>query len=166
MRKARRGFTLVETVVTIGILAIVFSLLGITVSQLTGIQNNAADLASYEQGYKNADSLVNEFVSFVSVENNDLSFAYSSSSSSSLTFDATDHNGTYAFTISFSDATLNVYTPENAPSGYLSKSDWPVVKGISGVIFAFDPDISFLVAEFKLDESHSRRYEYVVRCQL
>ena len=170
MKGKRKGFTLVEAVVTLAVLGVTFSLTTIAVTQLVQVQNGAADQTAIESRYQAADSLMNEYVSFVGLNTpgeQGISFAYKSSSSSanSLVFTATYVSSTYDFVLSHNPASrvLSVTCAQTPPEGYLSKSNWTKTNQIEGVTFAYDKSLSLITAEVRLDASHQRKFAYVVR---
>ena len=168
MKGKRKGFTLVEAVVTIAVLGVTFSLTTVAVTQLVQVQNGAAEQTAIESRYQAADSLMNEYVSFVGLNTpgeQGISFAYKSSSPNSLVFTATYASSTYDFILSHDSASrvLSVTCPQTPPEGYLSKSNWTKTSRIEGVTFAYDNSLSLITAEVRLDESHQRKFAYVVR---
>jgi prepilin-type N-terminal cleavage/methylation domain-containing protein len=168
MKGKRKGFTLVEAVVTIAVLGVTFSLTTVAVTQLVQVQNSAADQTAIESRYQAADSLMNEYVSFVGLNTpgeQGISFAYESSSLNSLVFTATYAGSTYDFVLSHDSASkvLSVTCAQTPPEGYLSKSNWTKTNRIEGVAFAYDKSLSLFTAEVRLDASHQRKFAYVVR---
>jgi prepilin-type N-terminal cleavage/methylation domain-containing protein len=170
MRGKRKGFTLVEAVVTIAVLGVTFSLTTVVVTQLVQVQNSAADQTAIESRYQAADSLMNEYVSFVGLNTpgeQGISFAYNyeSSSPNSLVFTATYVSSRYDFVLSHDSASkvLSVTCAQTPPEGYLSKSNWTKTNRIEGVTFAYDESLSLITAEICLDASHQRKFAYVVR---
>lgn len=170
MKGKRKGFTLVEAVVTIAVLGVTFSLTTVAVTQLVQVQNGAADQTAIESRYQAADSLMNEFVSFVGLNTSTegeqgISFAYKSFSTDSLIFTATYAGSNYDFVLSHDSANqvLSVTCDQTPPEGYLSKSNWTKTNRIEGVTFAYDESLSLITAEIRLDALHQRKFAYVVR---
>lgn len=168
MKGKRKGFTLVEAVVTIAVLGVTFSLTTVAVTQLVQVQNGAADQTALESRYQAADSLMNEYVSFVGLKTpgeQGISFAYKSSSANSLVFTATYASSTYDFVLSHDSANqvLSVTCDQTPPEGYLSKSNWTKTNRIEGVAFSYVESLSLITAEIRLDASHQRKFAYVVR---
>ena len=174
MTKAARGFTLLETIVTIGILSIGFALTGVAVSQLVQIQNSASEVARREDTFQSVDSLLSEYVSYVSLDTALLNFELDSWNSIGVVFVGKQYDvpgGTLLASVSYSvsysseehqlEITKNVLSGE--PVGYLNKSDWKSVKGISSFSFVLDETIHFLTADVGLGEHVSRRFSYVLR---
>lgn len=168
MKGKRKGFTLVEAVVTLAVLGVTFSLTTVAVTQLVQVQNGAADQTAIESRYQAADSLMNEYVSFVGLNTpgeQGISFVYKSSSANSLVFTATYVSSTYDFVLSHNSASrvLSVTCAQTPPEGYLSKSNWTKTDRIEGVTFAYDTSLSLITAEVRLDAMHQRKFAYVVR---
>ena len=168
MKGNRKGFTLVEAVVTLAILGLTFGLTTLAISQLARIQDGATGQVSIESSYQAADEMMTEFVSFVSLKtsgDDGINFAYTSQTESSLTFTAAYHSSSYLFTLSHDSASksLKVISDPNVPAGYLAKSKWTKASHIEGVNFSFDSDLSLFNATIRLDETHSRNFAYVVR---
>ena len=168
MKGTKKGFTLVEAVVTIAILGVAFSLTTFAISQLAQVQNGAAEQVSFETRYQEADSLLNEYVSFVSLKTpgeQGISFSYKNHTSEALVFTASYLSNDYNFSLSFDSTNkkLSVTSDPSVPDGYLAKTNWPKAEGISGVSFSYDSGLSFFTAEIVLDEQHSRKFAYVVR---
>lgn len=168
MKGKRKGFTLVEAVVTLAVLGVTFSLTTVAVTQLVQVQNGAADQTAIESRYQAADSLMNEYVSFVGLNTpgeQGISFAYKSSSANSIVFTATYVSSTYDFVLSHNSASrvLSVTCAQTPPEGYLSKSNWTKTDRIEGVTFAYDKSLSLITAEVHLDATHQRKFAYVVR---
>ena len=174
MRKTKKGFTLIEVVVTLAILGVSFALTGIVVSQLTGVQNATSVLVSHETVFDNADRLISEYVSYVSVVTPSLSFQIAGSSSSVVSFegrsypdpDDRDVYASAAFSLTFDSTAKNLTVTSSSSEtleGYLAKSDWSVVKGMETVEFTYDASISLLTAVITINENLSRTFAYVVR---
>ena len=174
MAKVARGFTLIETIVTIGILAVGFSLTGVAVSQLVRVQDSASGVAHREDTFQSVDSLLGEYVSYVSVDTPVLNFELDHWSSIGVVFTGKQYDtpgGTLLASVSYSVAysseeskleiTKNVISGE--PVGYLDKSDWRTVKGISSFSFTLDETIHFLTADVGVEENTSRCFCYVLR---
>ena len=173
MTKLRKGFTLLEAIVTIAILSVGFALTGVVVSQLVRIQDSATSVANNESVFQSTDSLIGQFVSFVSVDTPLLKFEENGSSPTGVVYVATQYSkesapvSSVSFSLQYSaeNKTLSVASSviSGEPNDYLKKSDWKSVKGISALTFELDDSIHFLTADVSLGEKASRRFCYVLR---
>ncbi len=170
----RKGFTLLEAIVTIGILAVAFALTGVAVTQLIRVQDSAAAVADHESVFHSADELIGRYISFISLDTPLLSFEMTGVDSHTVTYVGTEYETPGGSVVSSASYTLEFAT-ENKTfmvstavisgtlEGYLDKNDWKTVKGIDSLEFSFDDSIDFLTVDVTLSESVSRRFCYVLR---
>ena len=175
MSKVRKGFTLLEAIVTIGILGVGFALTGVAVTQLIRVQDSAASVADHESVFHSADELMGRYFSFVALDTPLLTFERDSADPTSVVYVATEYEtsartvvvASASYTLQYSSETklLTVETDvlSGTLEGYLNKTDWSSVKGISSLSFTVDDTIDFLTADVTLDDSVSRRFCYVLR---
>ena len=86
MKRIKKGFTLVEAVVTIGIMSVVFGLSAVCFSNLFRIQNASSENTRRQAEANRINSFILDFVSFLSVETDDLNFNFESVSGTSINF--------------------------------------------------------------------------------
>ena len=172
MKRAKKGFTLVEAIVTIAVLGVTGTLTVLAVNQLTSIQNGAANQVGDETTLNRADELTNEFISYVSIaspaSSGGLSFSIDPSigqDAKEITFFASYDNKSFPYILEFDSSakTLTVSLPDNPPSGYLSKQNWTKVSNLTNVKFNYESSIHLLTADFYISETAFRRYAYVLR---
>ena len=175
MTKARKGFTLVEAIVTIAILGIGFALTGVVVSQLIRVQDAASEVADNESTFQSVDSLVSQYVSYVSLDTPLLSFERTRAEATGVSYvgkqfaSALDASpfASVSFALNWSSETKELsVTPSTisgTPEGYLAKNDWKTVKDISNANFAYDATIDFLTIDITLNDNSARRFGYVLR---
>lgn len=153
--KTRKGFTLVEAIVTIAILSIAFGLSAVAFSNLGRIQDTAAEQMAANSELDKADSLISEYISMVSVNTNSRSFSHQSHNENNLVFSS---NGSNVF-LSFSNRTL----------GYVGDGSFSEIghsetfKHINNISFAYDDDLGLLVSTVKYSSSKTIKYSYIVR---
>ena len=158
--KKRRGFTLIEATVTLGILAIASALIILVMSALVNVQNASADQEIVSKELAAIDDIVNDYVSLVSINHDDLSFEYKSSNPSSLiyTYDA------YEYVLSYvpEASTLNVTNNYDGDNQYLKYSSSITFKMVTNVVFKFDASINLLVVDVTA-MSTTTHLTYVIR---
>lgn len=176
----RKGFTLLEAIVTIGILAVAFALTGVAVTQLIRVQDSAAAVADHESVFHSVDELIGRYISFVSLDTPLLSFKMTGVDSHTVTYVGTEYETPGGSVVSSASYTLEFYAVNEFSTvnrtftvstavisgtldGYLDKNDWKTVKGIDSLEFSFDDSIDFLTVDVTLSESVSRRFCYVLR---
>lgn len=118
--KLRKGFTLIEVVVTLSIIGISTALTVVVAANLANIQSASAIQYSYAKQINDINDIANKYVSFVSLDTTSASFSYVSSTNTSITFSAsgTDLDKAYHYTFKF-DNTNNSFevTNDNNYSG-------------------------------------------------
>ncbi|MCR5348748.1 MAG: type II secretion system GspH family protein [Bacilli bacterium] len=168
MRKVRKGFTLIEATITIGILGLVFGLVAVGVSQLGAIQDSASNQVSRETKLKEADEFFLGYVSFVSLENPEVSFETAPLNENELlAFRGTSDLTSVVFAVTF-DSELHqlgviVRSKVGEVPEYLVKNDWKAVSGLSSVSVSFSASLKLITADVAVDAETSRRFAYVVR---
>ena len=84
IKAVKKGFTLIEALVTISVLVIVVGMTTVVISNMVRIQNaSSTQYEANEEIYK-AFKVTDEFISFISVNDSDLSFTYDSNTSTSM----------------------------------------------------------------------------------
>ena len=165
MKKSKKAFTLVEAVTTIAIMGVAFALTAICVSNMVKIENGASKQVAINNELAKANDSVNEYVSFVSVNTDDLSFSYKQSTESSVTF--TDGTSDYTLSSSQEHKNLVFSSTYSGDNPYLSKTFSYSFKYISHITFSFDSSISLLVGRFFVEErTVPYTYSYVLETLL
>ena len=158
MKRIRKGFTLVEAVVTISIMSIVFALSAVVISNLITIQNKSADKTAENAEIEKVESFINDYVSFVSLKTDSISFSYYQSTSDSIAFKTND----YIYTLSFSDHELGVSNNYDGSVDYLKYSKSVSLKNTNSMVFSYSDTLSLLKVESKIG-SHTHKYAFVFK---
>ena len=146
--KSRKAFTLLEAVITISILTIVIGMTAVVITNMVTIQKATSTQYEANDEISNANKIANEYVSFVSVRDSDISFVYSSSSPTSLTFSV----DTYDFSLRYSNNTLS-YSCDTEYLGdneYLKKSNSTSLNNVEAFSFTYHDDINMLEMDMTL----------------
>ena len=156
----RRGFTLSELVVTIGVIGIGTAMVISTIVSLSRIQGASADLSKKNEELNAINDICGEYVSFVSLKTDDISFSYTDSDSSHITFT----EDTYNFSLLFNEPTKALLISSNYDGDveYLKKSNSFTLKYFDSVAFAFDSEINLLSVNVSFG-SQVNHFNYVVR---
>ena len=166
MRKTRKAFTLLETVVTIGILAIAFGLAGVLVSQIVTLQNKSTDEIVLSDQRATLDDFVADYVSFISVDTDELSFSYKSSDDNTITFTAElADSSTYDYSILFVGQILTVRNnyPDEGENAYLKYQKSVRLADIQSIAFSFDTEIGLLKTTALSSEGFAWNSVHIVR---
>ena len=159
--KLRKGFTLVEVAITLGILAIALALSGIAFSNLANIQTTATDQLVANRELTKVDDLVARYVSFVSVNTPGHSFSYDGSSSETkISFSL---NAEYRYDLEYTDNSLSISTTYSGADDKLKISDSLKLEYVKSIKFTFDGSIDLLISEINYLSNKTIRYSYVVR---
>ena len=157
MRK-KSGFTLIEAIVTVGILGISSAMTILVMTSLVRVQDAAADESLVNGDFQTLDSTVNSYISLVSQKNSVHSFTYKSTSSSSLVYSlATDD-----FTLSYSNPNISISTTYSGSDESLKVSQVKELSNISNVEFDFDASINLLIVKATA-RGTVNKFTYVVR---
>ena len=156
--KKRKGFTLVETVVTLSILGIAFALTASVVAALMNVQNKASDQYVASKQLNTANNMVNDYISFVSVQSESTPFKFKSVSSKSVKYTIS----TYTFELKYEDNNLSISSNYDGSNEYLKKSASTNLNALDYVKFEYVSSVSLLIAEMKANDS-VLRYSYTLR---
>ena len=159
MRRAKRGFTLIEAVVTIAIMSVVFGLSALCFSNLFRIQDESSKNTQRQIEANRINNLVSDFVSFLSVKTDELSFSFSSKTETSIIF-VSSKSSTH--TLSYSSSQLSVTYANAGEVEYLKYENSVSLSNDSTVIFDFESTLKIL----KMDCSISGKefsYAYVLK---
>lgn len=153
--KRKKGFTLLEAVITIGILVTVIALTTVVITNMVNIQKASSTQYEANEEISKAYKVVEEYVSFVSVNDNDVSFTYESSSPNSVTFSSSDYN----FSLTYSSNTLS-YGCDTTYSGsndYLKTSNSVDLNHVESFTFTYFNDVKTLEVEITAYKQYSHR---------
>lgn len=144
--KKKRGFTVVELVATLALLGISTSLVVVVISNLANIQNASSDQYVIQDELNKIDNFTNDYISFVSLNNSDTSFAYYSSDNKSLTF---RYNNLYEYIFSYANSKLLITNNYDGSVDYFYKAGELSLKYTSNISFNYNDELNL----FKLSVS-------------
>ena len=141
----KRGFTLVELIVTIGIIALGSAMAISIIASLVAIQDVTAKQNKINDDIYSVNSICSDYVSFVSISNDDFDFAFDSSTSSNVTF----VYSTYHFNLSYLPASnsLSIDTDYDGAIDYLNFKESISLSSAKSVSFSYDAGIGLLCAD-------------------
>lgn len=156
MKKKSKGFTLIEMVTTLALLAVGVSMAIVVISNLVRTQNASTAQYNYSKQIDEARALINDYCSFVSLNtknydtNHGLSFTYVGigENKHSITFTDGDAN----FSLVFEDSYLKVINNSTSELDYLKFSKNVSVPDISEFAFNFDENLAMLETTFKVNQ--------------
>ena len=144
--KRRRGFTLIEAVITIGIMGICFGLITLVMVSLVRVQDASADENLVNSDLRILDEVVSKYTSTISLKNDSFNFEYDSCSENSLKFKwEKDAETIYKFSLDYSSPNIVISSDYDGEIEYLQIAENRKIESLSNVTFAFDEDIKLLV---------------------
>ena len=150
-----------EAVLTIGILSVAFALSAMAFSNLTRIQETATDQVVANRELNKIDDFVSEYVSFVSVKTNDISFNGNDvNDSNTVSFVL---NSTTNYSLSFGNKKLSVINDYSGSETYFNYSNNLELEYVKDIKFSYDSNIGLLISSISYLSNKSIRYSYVVR---
>ena len=159
----RRAFTVVELVVTIGILAIAFGLSVGLIVTMNSIQNANADETNKSKELTDFNDAVSSYISFVSLNTDDVSFTYDSADST--TNKIVFNYSTYHFDLKFNNSTLSMSSNYDGSNSYFEKTFQKNFSYITAVSFAYTSSLGQLVSEVTMGGSVIN-FSHIVRTAL
>lgn len=157
--KKRKAFTVIEAVITLGIMAIALGLTAVAFSNLGNIQTAATDQLVANRELTKIDDLVSRYVSIVSVDSGTHSFSSTSiEGTHALTFTS---SSSLSYTLSFSNKQISAV--QNNPS---SEIDTIEVTLVDDVKFDYDSDLGLLISHVSYLSNKKINYSYIVRTAL
>ena len=156
----KKGFTLVEAVVTIGVLTMVVTMTSLVIFNMVNIQKATAAQYEINEEIDKAYKVAEEYVSFVSVNNDELRFTYvPNTTTSSLTFSCNEYN--------FSLKYLDNYISYGCDTSYLGDNDYlkqnksVELHNVDSLSFNYDNDIKLLVMDISISGRVSHESFYL-----
>lgn len=166
--KLRKGFTLLEVVVTMAILGISTALTVVVAANLANVQNASATQFSYSKQINDINDIASKYVSFVSLNTKSISFTYASHDTKSITFNATgdEVGGTYWYRFGYNNETntFGISTNYSGDVSYLIFDYSITVKDVKndGVNFTYNSVDKILTLTINLN-GMDNHLVYVVR---
>ena len=142
MKRAKKGFTVVELVVTIALVGILAATTAITITATVRIQNEASEKTATAREVDEAATRIKEVVSFLSVQNDVCDFHFSGCTGTEVTFRNNADSASY--TLGFAEKSLylsNDYGGENRYFQYSFTLSYPHIEKID---FSFDSSLQLL----------------------
>ena len=161
MPKTRKGFTLLETIVTIGIIGLVATMTGVGISSLASLQNGASEHVAIQQDLESADNFIKKYVSTVDVNTSARKYQHHETALNSVRFDVFEDGndtGNY-YLLSFENNSLTA-----AGTGFENKT--LSVPNIRSITFNYESSIALLVVSISAKSEVSYRYAYPLRAML
>lgn len=160
MKNGKRGFTVVELVVTIAVIAVLGTMTTITISSLTNMQQDMNKMNSRNDQVNSLANKIGEVTNFLSVRiEGSIEFGYHSNTANSITF---KNRAIYEYTLSFSRQKLDFSNNYDGGSDYLRFSFSETYDLVENVTFSFDEDIYLLTATISPTTGTSLTYAYTV----
>ena len=141
MKRTRKAFTLLEAVVTIAIMSIVFGISAVCLTNLVRIQNESSENTRRHAEANRINTLISEYVSFVSIKTGDLAFNFDSETPTSITF--TTNLGS-SHILKYENDYLIVTYDYSGDVNYLKYTNVLSVQKTSSLTFDYDETIDLL----------------------
>lgn len=160
MLRARKGFTLVELIVTIGIIALGSAMAISIIASLVSIQEVTAKQNKMNDDIYSVNSICSDYVSFVSITNDDFDFTFESSSANNVTF----VYSTYHFNLTYisSSNTLSIGSDYDGNLDYLLFSESVSLSSVKNISFSFNDEIGLLCADVSF-KNITNHLSYVIK---
>lgn len=160
-RKTRKGFTIVELVMTIAILGVSTALTVLVIANVTNIQRSSTNQFVYSKQLKAIDDIANDYVSFVSLNNSAVDFNYVTDTTSSITFKCDD----YLYILSYSNHIFGITNNYDGADEYFAKTENANVDVVDDVVFSYYPELGQLVLTVKINDVDNH-LSYIFRGEL
>lgn len=169
MNKRRAGFTLVELITVMALLAIGVTMFGVVIANMVRTQNASSSQYSYARQINDTRSLINDYCSFVSLkthsydETNGITFTYVPSGDPHTSITFTDGEANY--TLSYSSGELKILNDSSSTLDYLKYSKTISVPDVQNFVVYYDQDLALVNATFSVN---AKEYHHIalVRCGL
>lgn len=142
MRKARKGFTTVELVITLALIGVLSAMSAVTIAAMVNIQGNAGQTASVTEQVDAASRKIAETVSFISVKNAVCDFEVSACEDEQITFENRANSTEYC--PGFAGTALNLTTNYAGSDPYLNYSYSEKYTSIKSIVFSYDLTLSLM----------------------
>lgn len=144
--KRRRGFTLVEAAITIGIMGICFGLITLVMVSLVRVQDASTDENLVNSDLRILDEVVTKYTSTISLKNETFDFTYDSCSENSLKFKwEKDSETVYKISLDYSKPNITISSDYDGDIDYLKIAENRKIDSLSSVTFSYDEGINMLV---------------------
>ena len=166
--KSRKGFTIIELVVTIGILSVAFGLSTVAFSNLSRIQKSATDQYVANQELDKVDNLVKEYISIVSLDTSSIKFDYEhvENADNYVKFKEKEVDPNYSYSLRYVSSTLSYFSDYSGDNDYLKQHKAEQYKYINDIKFTYSVSLALLTLDIKYNGSKTIRNSYVVRTAL
>lgn len=161
--KNKSAFTVVELVVTLGILAIAFALSTGLIVTMNSVQNANSQETNKSNELTRFNNSVSSYVSFLSINTEEIFFTFDSENSSESTVVFT--YSTYHFDLKFNESTLSMTSNYDGENTYFTKSFSYRFKYIHAVVFEYTESIGQLVSRVTIGGGVIT-YSHIVRTVL
>lgn len=161
MRRIRKGFTIIELVITIAILGVSTALTAVVISSATKVQQSTATQYEYNNTVNGIDSLLRDYVSFISVNDEKSSFTFFSCTDDKISF----KHGGYEYYLSYEFNSFVFSTDYNGEDDYFKKNITLDVSYVDDVVFSYYSDTALLTLSLTVNGLENNFY-YVVRSLL
>ena len=161
--KKKSAFTLVEAAITIGIMGVAFALGGVVIYNMVNIQDKSADNTDRINTISRIDDLINDYVSFVSLDTDAISFSYTSyvADPAEITFTTS----TYNYKLAYSSSSLSISSNYDGEVDYLKHEKSITLSDVEYMTFAYDTSKAMLNVRTKVSGKETHLV-YVFRCEL
>ena len=161
--KNKSAFTVVELVVTLGILALAFALSTVLIVTMNSVQNANAVETNKSRELTNFNDSVNSYVSFLSINTDEINFSYDGENSTENKVVFT--YSTYHFDLKFENLTLSMESNYDGENTYFAKTFSRNFKYIRAVTFEYTESLGQLVSHVTFGGSVIN-YSHIVRTAL
>ena len=152
--KKRKGFTLLEIIVTLSILGICFGLTIGVVAVLTDIQKSSTSSVSLSKEVDTVDKTIQEYVSIISISTAN----YDSSNDTQVIFKKSE----IEYKLAFSYGRIGIYKKTGESMENISEEP---VDNVDSVSFGYNSGLALLTSTVTVS-STSYKFAYTIRTQL
>ena len=162
MQKKKSGFTLIEMVTVLSILAVGVSMSAVVISNLINTQNASTAQYNYSKQVDNIKDLVDDYCSYVSLNTSGtygVSFSFSSVSEDHHTLVFTD--GTADHSLTLVDGLLKITSDSSSTNDYLLYSKSVSVPDVKDYVLYYDDEHAMVKVTFSVNEKEYRHIALV-----
>ncbi|MBQ7250744.1 MAG: type II secretion system protein [Bacilli bacterium] len=142
MKKAKKGFTVVELVVTIALVGILAATTAITITATVRIQSEASEKTATAREMDEAVTRIKEVVSYFSVQNDVCDFQFSGCTGTEVTF--TNNADSASYTLGFAEKSLYLSNDYGGENRYFQYSFTLSYSHIEKIDFSYDSSLQLL----------------------